>query len=78
MPLRNASGTLFHSDEEKTSAFADHLQNLFRPNPATNSFILPPLIEANLEPEEPIKFRPCELAKVIKEQLNQENHLPST
>lgn len=70
MPLRSPSGTWFRSDEERACAFADHLQNVFRPNPSTNTFILPPLIAANLDPQEPFEFRPCELAKVIKEQLN--------
>jgi len=71
MPIRSPSGTWFSSDEERASDFADHLQNVFRSNPTTNSFSLPPLIEENLEPEDPIELCPCELAKVIEEQLKQ-------
>ncbi|XP_017470135.1 PREDICTED: inhibitory POU protein-like [Rhagoletis zephyria] len=73
MPVRDHNGKWARSDAEKANTFASHLKNVFRPNPATNNFQLPPV--PNVSKFEPLKFVPEEISKVIKDQL-QPNKAP--
>lgn len=70
MPIRNSAGGWARSDKNRAITFAVHLQNVFQPNPPTNAFVLPPLSDNIQSQHEPIVFRPNEIAKIIKEQLN--------
>ncbi|KAH8343604.1 hypothetical protein KR067_004073, partial [Drosophila pandora] len=70
MPIRNPTGGWARSDADRASTFANHLKNIFQPNPATSAFTLPTLpYEPQLQ-HEPIEFRPNEIANIIKNQLN--------
>lgn len=70
MPLRNQAGGWARSDEERANTFAVHLQKVFQPNPATNSFALPTVLNDTHLQHEPIEFRPNEVARVINQELN--------
>ncbi|KAH8341120.1 hypothetical protein KR067_006715, partial [Drosophila pandora] len=70
MPIRNPTDSWARSDADRASTFANHLKNIFQPNPATSAFTLPTLpYEPQLQ-HEPIEFRANEIANIIKNQLN--------
>ncbi|KAH8266730.1 hypothetical protein KR018_000782, partial [Drosophila ironensis] len=65
-PIRNSSGRWARSDKDRAETFATHLQSVFQPNPASNSFVLPLIQpEATRLPTTPT-FRPNEIEKVIR------------
>jgi len=43
MPIRNPTGGWVRSDADRASTFANHLKNVFQPNPVTSAFTLPTL-----------------------------------
>jgi len=53
------------SDEDRAETFALHLRNIFQPNPATSSFVLPQIESESISL--PPLFQPKEIAKVIGE-----------
>jgi len=70
MPIRYPTGCLARSDADRASTFANHLTNVFQPNPATSAFTLPTLPYERQLQHEPIEFRPKEIVNIIKNQLN--------
>jgi len=64
-PIRNSSGSWVHSDEDRAETFALHLRNVFQPNRATGSFVLPQIVSESISP--PPLFQPKQNAKVIGE-----------
>lgn len=66
VPLRGPSGSWIRSDEDRANAFADHLQKVFQPNPASNSFVLP-VVTKSLPPINPVTFSQSEIASIIKD-----------
>ena len=69
IPIRNSSGSWARSDKDRANTFAAHLRNVFQPNPATNSFVLPPSPTQTAADSVPSELRSSEIAKVIKEQM---------
>lgn len=67
VPIRNSAGDWVRSDKHRASTFAEHLQNVFQPNPATNNFVLQEQTVVSQTTQDPIEFRPTEIAKIIKE-----------
>ncbi|KAH8269777.1 hypothetical protein KR018_003553, partial [Drosophila ironensis] len=65
-PIRNSSGCWARSDKDRAETFATHLQSVFQPNPASNSFVLTLIQpEATPLPTTP-PLRPNEIEKVIR------------
>lgn len=67
MPIRNSAGEWVRSDKHRASTFAEHIQNVFQSNPATNDFVLQEQTVVSQTTQDPIEFRPTEIAKIIKE-----------
>jgi len=61
----NSSGNWVRSDEDRAETFALHLRNVFHPNPATGSFVLPQIESEHISL--PPLFQPKEIGKVIGE-----------
>jgi len=64
VPIRNSAGEWVRSDKHRASTFAEHLQNVFQPKPATNNFEQTVVSQTT---QNTIEFRPTEIAKIIKE-----------
>jgi len=66
-PIKNPRGEWARSDEDKAKVFAQHLSNVFQPNPPNNSSPLPPQI-VNCDLID-VEISPREVLHTIKEKL---------
>ncbi|KAH8350230.1 hypothetical protein KR067_009318, partial [Drosophila pandora] len=66
-PIRYSSGCWARSDQDRAETFATHLESVFQPNPASNSFLLP-VIQPEATPQSTApSFRPNAIEKVMIE-----------
>lgn len=70
VPIRNHTGGWARSDKNRASTFATHLQKVFQPNSATNTFEIPPATDDSQLHHAPVVFRSNDISKIIKEHLN--------
>ena len=67
-PLRKPCGSLARIAEEKATLFANHLSEVFKPNPLKNNFS-PPVIEEFLDNAAPVKVDLEDIKQIVKHQI---------
>ena len=67
-PLRTPCGSWARNAEEKATLFANHLSEVFKPNPPKNEFS-PPVIHEILDYSDPKKVKFGDIKQIVKHKI---------